>query len=80
VVELLKLLTNGVVEKKDVIYLLVIGAILIIQRIKVAQQSHCPSHKYLIDGLEKLENKVTWGNDSILKIAIKNDIKLDPKP
>jgi hypothetical protein len=78
--ELLKFLPTGPIELKDVLYFCIIGFILFWQKIGAAQRAHCPSHKYLIDGLANLEKQVKWGNKSITKIAIKNNIELGPEP
>jgi hypothetical protein len=78
--ELLKLLPTGSIELKDVLYFCIIGFILFWQKIGAAQRAHCPSHKYLLKSLEELKDQVKWGNKSITKIAIKNDIELDPQP
>jgi hypothetical protein len=78
--ELLKFLPKGVFELKDVLYFCVIGFILVYHKIQSVQRAHCPSHKYLFDGLANLEKQVKWGNKSITKIAIKNNIELGPEP
>jgi hypothetical protein len=72
-------LAFGVIPK-DVFYILIISGLVLWQLIKNAKTSPCPSHKHLLVTLANLENKVEWSNESLLKIAIKNDIELDPKP
>ncbi len=78
--ELLKLLPDGVLELKDVLYFCLIGFVITFQRIKAARQTHCPSHKYMLSGINWLKRHSRWNARCIRAIALKLDVKLDPEP
>lgn len=65
---------------RDVLYLFAIIMILIMQRIKTAEKTQCPSHIYLVYGLDYLKKHAKWSSVVTREMAVSMDIKLEPEP